>query len=183
MPAPVVVPDEVIDAVVEIVELQVLELGSGGGEQLRAQPRVLVHGAADIQQQQDLHRIVPLGPELQVQQAGIPGGLVDGPVQVQFAGRALAGKAAQAPQGDLHVARAELHVAIQVAEFPGVPDLDGRPVPGLVLADADALRVVSVGAEGRRARRANPLVAALVAALLFLEALPEALHQLVPAAE
>ena len=180
--APVVVPDEVVDAVVKVEELQVLELGPGGGEQLRAEAGVLVHGAADVEQQQDLHRVVPLRAQLQVEQAGVAGGPVDGAVQVQLAGRALPGEAAQAPQGDLEVARAELHVAVQVAELPGVPDLHGRPVPGLLLADADALGVEAVGAEGRLARRADPLVAALVAALLLLEALPEALHQLVPAA-
>jgi hypothetical protein len=52
-----------------------------------------------------------------------------------------------------------------------------------LLADAHALGVVAVGAERRGAGGADPLVAALMALLLLLEALLQRLHELVPAAQ
>ena len=52
-----------------------------------------------------------------------------------------------------------------------------------LLADAHAFGVVAVGAEGRGARRADHLAAALVALLLLFEALLQRLHDLFPAAE
>ena len=58
-----------------------------------------------------------------------------------------------------------------------------RPWRPCLLADAHAGGVVAVGAVGRRAAGADPLLAALVAALLLLEALLQLLHDLVPAAE
>ena len=51
------------------------------------------------------------------------------------------------------------------------------------LADADARRVVAIGAERGGAAGADPLVAALVALFLLLEALLQLLHDLFPAAE
>ena len=62
-----------------------------------------------------------------------------------------------------------------------VPHLHRRAVAALVLADADALRVVAIGAERAGAAGADHLAAALVALLLLLEALLQRLHQLVPA--
>ena len=52
-----------------------------------------------------------------------------------------------------------------------------------LLADAHAFRVVAMCAEGRGARGADPLVAALVAFLLLLQALLQRLHQLLEAAQ
>ena len=86
-------------------------------------------------------------------------------------------------QRDLDVARAELDRIVEVAVLALVPDLDRAAVARLLLADAHAFRVVAVGAEGRGAAGADPLVAALVAALLLLEPLAQRLHQLFPAAE
>ena len=56
-------------------------------------------------------------------------------------------------------------------------------MPALVLADAHALGIVAVGPEGRGAAGADPLVAALVAFLLLLQALLQGLHQLLEAAQ
>jgi hypothetical protein len=61
--------------------------------------------------------------------------------------------------------------------------LTARRLRLLLLADAHALGIVAVGAEGRGAGGADPLRAALVAALLLLEALLQRLHQLLPAAQ
>ena len=71
---------------------------------------------------------------------------------------------------------------VEVRELAPVPDLHRAAVAALA-ADADALRVVAGVAEGRRAAGADPPVAALVAALLLLEAPAQRLHQRVPAAE
>ena len=62
-----------------------------------------------------------------------------------------------------------------------VPHLHRRAVAALVLPDADALRVVAIGAERAGAAGADHLAAAFVALLLLLEALLQRLHQLVPA--
>jgi hypothetical protein len=45
---------------------------------------VLVHRAADVHQQQHLHLVVALGHQLDVQQAGVGRGAVDGVVEVEF---------------------------------------------------------------------------------------------------
>ena len=60
--------------------------------------------------------------------------------------------------------------------------LTARKLRLLVLADANAFRVVAVGAERRRAGGADPLLAALMAALLLLHALAQGLEQLVETA-
>src|SRR6185437_13925987 len=81
------------------------------------------------------------------------------------------------------VARAELDAVVEVLEFALVPDLDRAVVAVLVLADAHALGMVAIGAEGRRAGGADPFAAALVPALLLGQALAQRLHQFLPAAE
>src|SRR3546814_11976921 len=63
-----------------------------------------------------------------------------------------------------------------------VPHLERALVRALA-ADPHAFGVVARIAVGRGAAGADPLVAALMAALLFLEALLERLHDLVPRAE
>ena len=82
--APVVLPHEVVDAVVEVVELEVLELGLGGREQLLDALDVLVHRAADVHQQQHLDVVVALGHHLDVEVAGVGRGRADGVVQVEL---------------------------------------------------------------------------------------------------
>src|SRR6185437_2825610 len=81
------------------------------------------------------------------------------------------------------VARAELDAVVEVLEFALVPDLDRAVVAVLLLADAHALGIVAIGAEGRGAGGADPFAAALVPALLLGETLAQRLHQLFPAAE
>ena len=105
--AAVVLPHEVVDAVVEVVELQVLELRLGRREHLLDAVDVLVHGAAHVHQQQHLHVVVPLRHHLDVQPAGVGGGGADGVVEVQLLRGALARELAQPAQRDLDVARAQ----------------------------------------------------------------------------
>ena len=54
---------------------------------------------------------------------------------------------------------------------------------GFVLADANAFRVVAIGAKGRGTTRTDPFVPAFMALLLLFEALFQRLHQLFPATE
>ncbi len=82
--AHVVLPHRFINEVVEVEVLQMLELGLARREQLLADLHVGVHRAADVEQQQQLHRVAPLRAHLDVQQAGILGGVVDGAVDVEF---------------------------------------------------------------------------------------------------
>src|SRR5581483_11108430 len=140
------------------------------------------HGPADVEEHQHLHGISPLGPHVDVEIALVRGAL-DGVVEVELVGGALAGELAQAPERDLDVAGAELDLVVEVLVLALVPHLDGAALPVLLLADAHAGRVVAVGAVGRGTAGADPLLAALVAALLLLEALLELLHDLLPAAQ
>ena len=113
-----------------------------------------------------------------ITEIALAGAVADRSVEVELLGGAFAGEAAQAAQRDLHVARAELLGAGEILEVAPVPDLDRAAVAALLLADAHPLRVVAIGAERRRARRADPFGAALVAALLLGEPLAQGLHQL-----
>ena len=94
-------------------------------------------------------------------------------------GGAGAGEYAQAAQRHLDVAGAQFDVAVEILELAPVPHLDGAEIAVFVLADAHAFGIVAVGAERRGAGRADPLAAALVAALLFGEALAQRLQDLV----
>src|SRR5690606_2725878 len=107
---------------------------------------------------------------------------MDGSGKVEFLVGAFPYPAAQPLQSHFDVARAELDGIVKVAKLALVPDLDGAPVAALVLTDAYALRIVAIGAEGRGAGGADPFRAALVPALLLLEALFQRLHQLLEAA-
>ena len=143
---------------------------------------VPVHRAADVEEQQHLHRIVPLRPHQDVEIALVRGAL-DGAVEIEFVGRTGARELAQPPQRDLDVAGAEFDVVVEVLELALVPHLHGAEIAVAVLADPDAFRVVAVGAERRRAAGADPFVAALVAALLLFQALAQRLEQLVETAK
>ena len=165
----------------EVVELHVLEFRAGCGEQFLADFDVAIHRAADIEEDEHAHLVAALGPHLDVEIA-LFGGAADGAGHVQLFGRALADPFAQAAQGDLDVAGAELDGVVEVLVLALVPDLDRLAVATLVLADADAFGMIAVGAEGRGAAGADHLVAALVALLLLLHALGERLHELVEAA-
>src|SRR6185437_11092911 len=87
----------------------------------------------------------------------------------------------QPSERDLDVEDAELDIAVEILELAAVPHLHRAVVAVLLLADAHAFGVIAVRAEGRSAGGADPLAAALVAALLLLEALAQRLHELVPA--
>jgi hypothetical protein len=58
--APVVAPHAFVDAVVEVEVFEVLELQPAGGEELLAHLDVVVHRAADVEEQQHLDRVVAL---------------------------------------------------------------------------------------------------------------------------
>ncbi|OIQ70482.1 hypothetical protein GALL_479070 [mine drainage metagenome] len=111
----------------------------------------------------------------------VVGGLLDRGVEIKFVGRAGAGEFAQAPQRDLDVADAELDIAVEILELAFIPHLHGAEIAVLLLADEDAFRVVAMRAERRGAGGADPFIAALMAALLFLQPLAKRLHELVPA--
>ena len=87
--ASVVLPHELVEAVVEVEILQVLELGARGREQLLGRLDVPVHGAADVEEHQHLDGIAPLGPHVDVEVALVRGAL-DGAVEVELVRRALA---------------------------------------------------------------------------------------------
>ena len=74
--------------------LEMLELGPAGREQLLAHVHMAIHRSADVEEQQHLDRIVPLGTHMDVEPAAARGA-VDRPVEVQLLGRAFAGETAK----------------------------------------------------------------------------------------
>src|SRR6202048_4872023 len=171
-------PHFLVQAVVEVEMLHVLELVARGREQLLARLDVPVHGAADIEEQQDFHGIVPLGTHQNVKIALVRGPL-DGAVKVELFGGARARKLAQPAQSHLYVSRAELDLVVEILELATIPHLTRTEVAVLILADAHAFRVVAVGAERRSAGGADPFVAALVAAFLLAQPAAQYFQELV----
>ena len=178
--AAVLLPHAFIEAVVEVEIFHVLEFALRRREQFLDLLDMRIHRAADIEEHQHLDRVAPLGAHMHVEIA-VVGGLLDRGVEIEFVGRAGAGEFAQAPQRDLDVADAELDIAVEILELAAVPHLHRAVVAVLLLADADAFGIIALRAERRGAGGADPLVAALVPALLFLQALAQGLHELVPA--
>src|SRR5712692_8457004 len=101
---------------------------------------------------------------MQVEPAGVFRRALDGRVEIELLGDALAREAAQPAQRDLDVARIELDRVVEIAKRPLIPHLDRAAVAPALLADADAFRVVTVRAEGAHPGRADPLRAALMPA-------------------
>src|SRR5581483_651259 len=118
----------------------------------------------------DLDRVAPLGTHVHVEIAVVCR-LLDRGVEVEFVRRAGAREFAQPPQRDFDVADAELDIAVEILELAAVPHLHGAEIAVLLLADADSFRIVAMRAERRCAGRADPFIAALMAALLLFEAL------------
>ncbi len=106
-----------------------------------------VHGATHVEEKEHLNRIVALRHHLDIQQAGVARGGADGIVQVQLVGGSGAGEFAQAAQGNLDIAGAQLDTVIEILEVALFPDLDRL----LVLAVGpytNAFRVVTLLAKG-----------------------------------
>jgi hypothetical protein len=87
-PAHVVLPHRFVDEIVEVEILHVLELGARRREQLLRRCARRVHRAADVEEQQHLDRVVPLGHHLEVEQAGVAR-WSDGVVEIEFIGTPL----------------------------------------------------------------------------------------------
>src|SRR6185436_13825454 len=101
--------------------------------------------------------------------AGIARRRFDRAVEIELVRGALAGELAQSPERDLDVAGTEFDLVVVIPVRALFPHLDGAALPPFVLPNPDAFRIEAVGAERRRARSADPLVAALVALLLLGE--------------
>ena len=179
----VVLPESFVNEIVEVVVLHVLEFVLGGGEQPLAGAHVVVHGAADIQQQQDFHPVAPFRAHLDIEIPGVAGGLADGAVEVELIRYPFPGETAQPTQRHLHVAGAQFLGVVQVLVFPFLPHLHGAALAPPGVADAHPFRVVAAAAEGRGAAGADPLVAAVVLPLLLLEPLLQRFQHFVQAAE
>ena len=165
----------------EVEEFEVLEFRGGRAEQFLGDLDERIHRPADIEEQQQLDRIVPFGPHPDVEPA-LFGSAVDRCIEIELVGSTFARKPAQAAQRHLDVARAQFLGVVEILELALVPHLHCTLVLAFA-ADPHAFGVVARIAEGRGSPGADPLVAALVALFLFLEALLERLHDLVPVAQ
>src|SRR5271170_4641192 len=157
--------------------LEPLELAAGRREQVFRSLDVPIHRAADVKEKKDFHRIAALRPPLHVDESLFRAAM-DRIFEIELFGRALARKAAQPPQRDLDRAGTERLVAVEIPKIAPVPDLRRMAMTALLLADANALWVFPVRAEGRGSRSADPFRPALMAALLLGKPLAKGLHQL-----
>ena len=85
-----------------------------------------IHRAADIEEHQHLHGVVPLRDQLQIEIA-LVGGVLDRARQIELGFGALAGPFAQTAKCDLDIAGAQFDRIVEIFVFALVPDLDGLP--------------------------------------------------------
>ena len=149
----------------EIVGVQLFKVVGLGGrlKQLAAQPGIVVHRAAGIHQQQDLHRVLPgvFIPDLQPTRT--LAGVVDRGVHIQFlfGTPLLRGQLPQCAEGHLELAGVQLIVFPEVPEFPLPRYHHGGAVHGLP-ADPDTVGVPAVVPPRGAALSPHPVVAAVV---------------------
>ena len=124
---------------------------------------------------------MPLGNHFDVQVTRIGGGAAYGVIKVKLFLMALACELAQPAQCHLDVAGAQFLAVVIVFVGALIPDLHRTFIASLVLPDANALGVLTIGAKRAGAAGANPFAAAFVALFLFLKAFFEGFHELVPA--
>jgi hypothetical protein len=165
-----------IDAVVEIVDVQLLEV-IGLLSRLKehgAKARVILHRAARVHQHQHLHAVAARALVADGERAGIVAGIADGAVHVEFGllPHRLRRILAQQAEGHLELADIKDIVLSEVAVLALPRDLKGAAIHTLS-AHADPLRTVAAVAEVRIAARADPVRAAVV----LLGLLPEALFK------
>src|SRR6266567_2294138 len=144
---------------------------------------VRIHRAADIEEEEHLDAIAPLGHEVRVEPPGILRGALDRCIEIELLGHAFASESAEPSECDLDVARVELDRIVEIRERPLIPDLDRASAAAALLTDANAFGVVAVRAERTRARGADPLRPALMTRALLGEPLSQRLHELVPSAK
>ena len=164
----------------EIVGVQLFKVVGFGGrlKQLAAQPGIVVHRAAGIHQQQDLHRVLPgvLVPDLQPPRA--LAGIVDRGVHIQllFGAPLLGGQLTQRAEGHLELAGVQLIVFSEVPEFSFSRHHHGSAVHGLP-ADPDAVGMPTTVAPRGAALGPNPVVAAVVLLRLLFQTLLQHFQQ------
>ena len=176
--------DARVDAVVEVVDVQLLEV-VGLPRRLkehRAELRVVAHRAARVHQHQHLDGVAPRALVAHLERARVVAGVADGAIHVELrlVAERLVGILPQQAESHLELADVERIVAAEIAVLSLSRDLKGAAVNALA-ADADALRAVAGVAEVGVAARADPVRAAIVLLLLFLETLLKHLENLVDA--
>src|SRR5437870_6287948 len=181
--AAVVAPDVIVDAVVKVEIFEMPEFALGRRKELLADADVWLHRPTNVEEKEHFDTVAPLGDQMQIEPTGVLRRAFDGRVEIELFGDAFACEAAQTAQRDFDVAGVELDRIIEVAKAPFVPNFDRGAVASAFLPEANAFRVVAVGAERTGAGGANPFLAALVALTLLLEPGFERLHELLPTAE
>ena len=103
--AAIFAPKPFIRAVVEVVEFQMLEFSARSRKQFLADADMIIHGTANIHQQQHLHRIAAFRHHMQIKRPAIARRGANRARHIQFRRGTRARKAAQPAQSDLHIAR------------------------------------------------------------------------------
>ena len=165
----------------EVIDLQVLEVVGlvHRLEELAAQAGVGGHGAAGVEEDHDLHVVDTGTVELQAQVACVVAGLADGTLQVEHVhGAVLAGgHLTQTTEGQLEGPLIQHVVLTEVLELTLTGHLEGMAMLALA-AHTDTRGGVAGVAHGGGAAGADPVLAAVVALVLFLQALLQQLPEL-----
>src|SRR5581483_4455320 len=172
--------DVVVDAVVEVVRLEVAEpaLLVERGEKLAHRLVERLHRPAYVHQEKEPDVVPARGAEDELDLAGVPARLVDRLVEVELRRLAAARELPHAADRDPELTDVERLVGPVVDEPPLLGDLHRRAALRRP-PDADAGRVDAAVPERRPTAGADPPIAAVVALGLLLERLEEAAHELV----
>ena len=170
--------DGIVDAVVEVIDLQILEM-TGTVDRLEqpvAELRVAPHGAAAVHKQQKLRLVLPGPLHHDLQHARIAAGLVNCLVDIQLGLQPVVavGKKTQLFQSHLVLTDGQRTVVAEIPE-PALSRHHQGAAVHAVAQNADPVGRVAAVAEGRLSSGADPLLSAVVLLLLLPEPL---LHDL-----
>ena len=120
----------VVDTVVEVIRPKILQpvLLVERRQQRAYRLEIRIHGAADIHQEEQTHVVAPRRSEHQLDLTRVPTGFVDGLVDIELAGSAVAGHAAQFLERDLDLTDVERLVCSVVFEVTLLGDLHRRTI-------------------------------------------------------
>src|SRR5262245_37434589 len=141
-------------------------LGVRGAKHTLEKMLEVIHRATHVHQQQQLDAVSPWWPEYELDFTAVAGATVDRIVQVELLGPFVLVEPLQTAQRDADLTGVENPVGAEVAISPGAGDLHCRPA-ATAAADPHAGGMLAAMTERRRAARANPAVAAVVAFFLL----------------
>ncbi len=173
-----VLPENIVDRVMEEKGLQILELGPGIAEQKLHHLHIRIHGpAAVVDGQNDLQPVPQAALKHDFDLSGVLHGPADGFIHIDFVPGPCRHQVPQPPQGFSHLGLSQGDVISVVPIAPVHGDFN-RGLPAGDSADPHPSRVEAGMADRGHAAGADPPVASVMLAILVLEPVLEVLDQL-----